>query len=127
MSIAIALIIILWANYITDFLFQTKKMGKNKHHSILWLLAHIGSYTFYFSLLLILYNTIAITFTWINLFHLIWINAITHLIVDFTTSKITAYFYQKHQFRSFLKVIGLDTLIHTTILIILTFLFINIT
>ena len=126
MSIAITLIVLLTINYVTDFLFQTKKQGENKSHSLYWLSMHVFTFTTYFTGLLCFYNIFAHAFTWENLFLLTLINGATHFIVDFISSKCTSYFYKKTQFRAFLKTIGFDTLVHTIILIVLTFLFINV-
>jgi uncharacterized membrane protein len=123
MLLAITLIVILWLNYLTDYLFQTKKMSENKHHSILWLLAHIGVFTLSFGILVFIWNFMFNSFTPLNLFHLLWINTLTHFIIDYITSKITASLYKKQKFGLFLRVIGADQTLHATILVWLTCIF----
>lgn len=126
MEIARALIFIMWANYVADFLLQSKKMSNNKHHSVSWLLVHIAAYTTSFAFFLWIFNLLVQAFTWENMLLLVGINGISHFIIDFITSKISAYYYKANKYKTFIKIIGMDQFIHVTILIILTFWFITI-
>lgn len=121
MATMISIIVIIWLNYITDYLFQSQSMSENKHHSLFWLLAHVADFTIAFGVAVLVFNGMTHYFNWGNLVILILINGVSHLIIDFFTSKITAYYYKKRKIGTFLRVIGADQTLHVTILVILTF------
>lgn len=124
-NLAIGLIVILWINYVTDFLMQSESQANNKHHSLFWLLSHVATYSLYFGVGIAALNYFIQIFIPINLLWVILLNGASHFVVDFITSKFNANFYKKKNIRGFLKMIGFDMLIHTSILIALTFMFTN--
>jgi len=92
---------IIWIHFIADFLAQTDKMAVNKSTSVKWLSIHCFVYSLFF-----LYYGVTISI----------LVGITHFIVDFITSKITKYLWEKEQRHWFFTTIGLDQAIHLTIL-----------
>ena len=92
---------IIWIHFFADFIAQTDKMAINKSTSIKWLSFHCLVYSFFF-----LGYGIKIAI----------LVGITHFIVDFITSKITKYLWEKDQRHWFFTIIGLDQAIHLTIL-----------
>jgi hypothetical protein len=125
MLLITTLIVVLWLNYLTDYMLQTKKMSENKHNSVLWLLAHVSSFTLALGILVSVYNIFANAFTWGNLVLLILLNGLTHFIIDYISSKITAYYYKNNKLKQFIRVIGGDQTLHVTIIVLLTYYFIN--
>jgi len=118
-----AVLILIWVHFVADFVCQTDKMGVNKSSSLLWLFAHIFSYTFaVFSCVLffVLYNSKIhdINFNYdigLVLFFSLF-NGLTHLIIDFVSSKLTKYLYQNNKRHDFFVVIGFDQALHLSIL-----------
>jgi hypothetical protein len=94
---------LIWMHFIGDFVFQTDNMAINKSKSIKWLTAHAIAYCLPFML-------ISVRFALIN--------CTIHWIIDFITSRITAYF-NSNGYRSFYyKTIGFDQALHLTILVL---------
>ncbi len=97
------LILIIWIHFISDFAFQSDQMALNKSENINWLGIHCMVYS--------------IPFLIIGLeFALITCGA--HFIVDYITSKITKYFWEKNERHWFFVTIGIDQAIHLTCLIL---------
>ena len=104
---------ILTCHYMADFVFQSNKMAMNKNRSTKWLLIHVSVYSFTVLIASILLMT---SIKQVLLF--VGINFILHFIVDFITSRMTAYFTREEKRRPFFLTIGADQLIHTFCLLI---------
>lgn len=91
------------AHWIADFVFQTDEMAKNKSSCNWALLSHIGVYT-----LAILINTIHLDPSpmWLVLV------AVTHLVTDYFTSRLTKKLYEAKKIHEFFVVIGADQALH---------------
>ena len=94
-------LILVWLHFLADFILQSHTMATNKSTSNLWLSAHVLMYTIVFSIISPLYA---------------FINGVLHFITDFTTSRITTYYYKKNNMSMFFNVIGFDQAIHLTCL-----------
>ena len=109
----LAAIYIMFSHFVADFICQTHEMAINKYNSLNHLMQHIGAYT-----------AVLFLFMWPILgleqaFAFAAINGTIHLIVDFFTSKLTHYFFDKKDFHNGFVIIGFDQLIHVSTLLIL--------
>lgn len=112
---------ILLLHWIADFVFQTDKMAKNKSSSWTWLLHHVTTY----NLVLVVGMVLGSMFTtfvlghpwpkWVIVFCLL--NSTLHFGIDAVTSRITSRLWAMNETHSFFVVIGLDQLLHVSILI----------
>ena len=96
-------LVIIWLHFIGDFILQSNKMAQNKWNSIKWLGFHCITYSipfFYFGI------------------YFAFITALLHFTVDFITSKMTHYLWEKKELHWFFVVIGLDQAIHFTCLLL---------
>ena len=124
MLIAFILIVI---HYVADFMAQTEEMALGKSKSFKILLKHTGIYTFIFYLAFALwciyqnhFGTITVQdmgwSPWLFLFFPIIF--VTHFIIDYVSSKITARKFEKKQYYTPIpnfgafSIIGLDQVAH---------------
>lgn len=89
------------AHFVGDFILQSDKMAINKSKSVWWLSYHSVVYAF--------------VFIWLG-FEFAIITACLHWLVDFCTSRIAAYWYDKNR-HWFFVTIGADQMLHTVALI----------
>jgi hypothetical protein len=124
MEIFIGIIGILIAHYLADFYYQSREVALKKSDNPNVLLLHVVIYTvtFFAFFFVALYYMYLIGF--ITLLHAFQIalgvslvNGILHFTIDFFTSKINKYFWQKEKVRGFWLMIGFDQLLHTGLLI----------
>ncbi len=102
---------ILAVHWIADFVFQTEQMATLKSTSWKWLSHHIIVYTaVLFTLSFPILREQALLFAALN--------GGSHFVIDAVTSRFTAYFRSKADFHNFFVVIGLDQLLHTSLLIL---------
>ncbi len=97
------ILLLFWAHWIGDFLFQTTYMSMKKSKSVKALLWHCLVYSMPF-----------LIFGW----RITLLAGILHFPVDFITSKITNYLWWDKKVKWFFTVIGLDQAIHMTILVL---------
>ena len=96
-------ILLIWIHYISDFVFQSDKMATSKSYSIKYLFFHC-----------LIYSLPMVTFGW----KFALVNGILHFIVDFVTSKLTAYYWKIDRMDNFFLVVGIDQAIHITCLML---------
>lgn len=102
---------IFFLHFIGDFVLQSDKISKAKSKSLLALTIHIAIITLtLFIGLLVAMIVCDLSFNGVALFALI--NGILHFIIDYITSKVSAYFYAKGQIHNFFITIGFDQFLH---------------
>lgn len=123
----VTIIIILFAHFLADFLFQNSWMAKNKSSNNFPLSAHILVYS---GILLI--PSFFIFDNPVNAWYFTIINAFLHYCVDYWTSKLSSYCYKNNYMGtnylpniSFWTVIGFDQFLHSSMLISTLFYFMN--
>ena len=110
--------LIIWimlSHWVADFLCQTSWMAENKSKNFLALLSHGLVYTGMLAyMVMMLGGRMGMEYTAMGMF--ILINGLSHVGVDFFTSKITSYFWRTGRIHNFFVTIGLDQYIHFVIL-----------
>lgn len=96
------LLTIIVLHFISDFVLQTEQMALNKSSSNYWLGLHCVIYGIPFLILGWKYALI---------------NAIAHFIIDYITSRITKYLWNKEKVHEFFVVIGFDQMLHMITLV----------
>lgn len=96
-------LILIWLHFLSDFVLQSDKMALNKSSDFKYLSLHCLVYSLPFVLI-----------SWKFAF----VNGVLHLIVDFFSSKYTAYLWREEKTHWFFAVIGFDQSIHLSCLII---------
>ena len=110
---------LLFIHWVADFILQSHEIATSKWKCLPSLLWHALVYTS------ILYVGSAFTswppYTWdMHLQHAMIfsvINGTSHLIIDFCSSKVTHYLFDKQDWHNGFVVVGFDQLIHTSIII----------
>lgn len=101
MSIEVVILLV-WLHFISDFLFQTDFVALNKSKNNWVLLAHIILYSTLFSIFISpVYGVL---------------NGALHFVVDWATSRLGAYFWEKGNRDAFFDTIGFDQAVHITCL-----------
>lgn len=94
-------------HWIADFVLQTDWQAKNKSKNNLALLLHVFTYTISLAVfgLIFFFDSQTIVF---------WIlaNGAAHLVVDYVTSRINTYLWNKGRVHDFFVMVGFDQLIH---------------
>jgi len=109
---------ILFLHWIGDFVLQSGKMAAKKHKDFEVLLDHILMYMLVigFGSLFVFDHSIKLWGWPVCSAVFMIINSFAHLVLDFVSSKVTAYLYSKHRIHDFFTVIGFDQFLHITIL-----------
>lgn len=113
------LITLLIAHWIGDALFQYKKLATEKYRDMWALIAHVMIYT-----VVMLWTGVLLEISIPKLQVFLLITFFTHLVIDFITSKITHYLYEKGIYYTqplnmgFFSIIVLDQMLHITQLIL---------
>ena len=100
---------ILAAHWVADFVCQSDQMAVNKSRSNGWLTAHVMTYTVVmFPVAYYLFHEYKfdLVMAWLIL------NGALHWITDYTTSRISSWFWQRERRHDFFVTIGFDQLIH---------------
>ena len=115
-----AIIILLIAHWISDFVIQKEEWARGKHNSFTDLMSHTLHYALTMYIIVLIFHLIkygnAIQF--MHLLYFWFITLVTHTIVDFITSKFTYKYshrmqwYFKNKSLGFFPMIGLDQTIH---------------
>lgn len=106
-------ILIIFLHWFADFVCQTREMGTKKSTSNYWLSYHVLAYSFvtlvfwHFCFLQPSHDYVMLDFAKFFLFIYS-----THWITDYTTSRMSGYFYVKSDFYNFFNVIGFDQILH---------------
>lgn len=104
---------LLVSHWIGDFLLQNNWMAMNKSKMFKPLVVHTIVYSLFMMLSLYVICNVFFNINNIDDIFLFGVSMfITHTLIDFVTSKITTYFYNKKQYRMFFDTIGLDQLLH---------------
>lgn len=114
------LVIIMFAHFVADFIFQNEYMAKNKSNSLNPLIIHGCTYTVVFFIVVYFLSNLSMILV---LFYAL-INGIIHTIVDYFTSKLSSYQYRMNRIGSknvpnfgFFTVIGFDQFLHVAFLL----------
>ena len=108
-------LIIVWAHFIGDFVFQTDKMAINKSKSNSWLGIHCFVYTYILGMLA--GNFLGIPGTWTSTYWML-VNGALHFGIDYCTSRGTSYLWKKDERHWFFTLIGFDQALHMTVLFV---------
>lgn len=96
-------ILLLWLHFVADFVLQSNYVAIHKSKNNLILLKHVLIYG-------VLFIPISLKFALIN--------AVFHFVVDYITARMTNIFWRYNERHWFFVTIGLDQVIHLTILIL---------
>jgi hypothetical protein len=121
-----ALLSLLFAHTVADFVFQTDKMAINKSKSNSWLLFHTISYTVWLLILLCICNfpiyvlsgTSILPKAFSVMLSFLVANFVAHTATDYVTSRMTSYLWKKERRHEFFVVIGFDQFIHIATLVL---------
>lgn len=109
---------------IADFFLQSGSWAAKKYNSFDALLSHVYTYTVVTGLFWIIYQHFNYPYVdYIGIFIYCIINLTIHLLVDFLSSKVMHYYWEKQRFGSniinwgFFTVLGIDQTIHLFTLI----------
>ncbi len=105
-----AIVTLLFAHWVADFLFQTNAMALNKSISVKWLTLHVLTY------MAIMLIFVFLLLPWETALIFAGVNGVLHWMTDFFTSKLTTAY--KDDRRNFFLIIGLDQFIHAATLIL---------
>lgn len=114
------LVIIMFAHFVADFMFQNEYMAKNKSNSLMPLIIHGCTYTTVFFIIVYTLSNLSL----ISVLFYSLINGIIHTVVDYFTSKLSAYQHRMNRLGSksvpnfgFFTVIGFDQFLHAVFLL----------
>jgi hypothetical protein len=115
MDIIYILIWVLFVHFLSDFVFQSDWMARNKSKDVVPLFVHSSTYGIVMGLCLWLFG--------LGLpFHLVLaycvINSCAHFWVDFVTSKLNSKLWTAKKVHWFFVSVGFDWYLHTTILLL---------
>lgn len=96
------LILMLFLHWFADFRLQTEEMAEKKSECGTQLFYHCSIYA-------LVFLPFGITFS-------VWL-FITHVLIDGTSSRITARLWEEKKIRTFFNVIGFDQFLHILVLI----------
>jgi hypothetical protein len=122
--------VLLSGHYIGDFLLQSRKIGTQKISDNRVMLDHVTIYTGTVFMMIFLFILMPLCFVtelpnmgfWGSFsFHMLiyFYIFVTHFATDWCTSRLTARFWQRDQYKAFWNTIGIDQLIHAVTLIAL--------
>lgn len=97
------ILLLIMLHFVADFVLQSTKVATTKSKSNSVLLWHVTLY--------------GMTFIWFGWQYAL-LNAALHFVVDWNTSRITSFFWEKKNMRAFFTVIGLDQALHMMCLVI---------
>lgn len=108
--------LVIFAHWVADFVFQTHWMAVNKSKNNLALGSHVLVYTIVVGIILGIPLYVYGNIPYITLGTWVTVNGILHFITDYITSRITSKLWQKEDYHNFFVVVGFDQVIHYTCL-----------
>ena len=108
-------IYILIVHWLLDFVFQTTEEAANKSKSFKVLTSHTQTYAAGWGVFLIAHFIFNANFTFDVFTDISWFivtTFITHTLIDFFTSKLTAKLFAKQDYHNFFVVVGFDQILH---------------
>lgn len=93
-------------HWFADFVLQTDWQAKNKSKNNAALIAHVSSYTIVLLVYGLIFLPVEFAYPWA------FINGGLHFGVDYVTSRINTYLWNKGQVHNFFVMVGFDQLIH---------------
>lgn len=111
------LINLFFAHWVSDFLFQSRNMGKKKSSDIEAMLAHICAYTFGMFLVFAFPAFIFLDIPLEASIVFIVTNSTLHFTVDTVTSKLSSNAYLVGKEHKFWAIIGFDQFLHNAMFI----------
>lgn len=119
------LILLFACHWIGDFIFQTRYIADNKGKNNYVLTLHVFIYTLTLFVGICAYTAIRQDFFGVHPSYDRWdvsiflvANFVLHWITDFTTSRITKYFWAKQDIHKFFATIGFDQMLHQICLLV---------
>ena len=106
-------IVILFAHWIADFVLQNDEMAQGKSKSLIPLSKHIWRYVWSMGFMLI---PIFMNYPVKYILSFIAINGISHFIIDYFTSRMSARLWKQKRVHDFFVCIGFDQFLHIAIL-----------
>lgn len=97
-----SLYVLIWLHFVMDFMCQTDSMALNKSSSNKWLLIHVGVYSTPFLFF-------GVPFALIN--------GLSHLMIDYVTSRINKRLWEAKKVHWFFVGVGFDQAMHMSILL----------
>lgn len=130
-SILIRVILyIMFGHWVADFVLQPQWIGKNKWKDIRILLLHVFIYGVFFIAwlclpIIFMQESINLDNFLFSMIGFTLMSAVLHGLVDFTTSKITHYLWEKQNVWAFFIAIGFDQFLHFAFLMWAMNIFLN--
>ena len=106
-------ILIFVMHVVAGFFLQSKKISKLKREKSQYLFLHVGIYTLFF----IVFSPILLDLTILQGLAYSLLNGVLHLVVDYITGKFKTKYFEKNNL-NFKLTVGIDYLLHVSILII---------
>ena len=103
-------------HWIGDFVLQTDWQAKNKSKDNRALIAHVSGYTIALMVYGLIFLPVEVAYPWVLT------NGVIHFGVDYVTSRINTYLWNKGKIHEFFVSVGFDQLIHYACLFGLMFL-----
>jgi thiosulfate reductase cytochrome b subunit len=120
MRIHLSLLIAMSLHFVGDFMFQTENMSKNKSSDWSVLLLHSWVYATVLLVWVIYLGLIQPTkVEFLPLVYMVILSS--HICIDGITSRVTHNFWDDGKYHEFFVTIGLDQLIHFSIILALSF------
>jgi len=118
MTISLLMVLsIILAHWISDFVFQSDWMARNKSKSNRALLAHVLVYTASIAVILALLPSGLLTHGLYVYVRWVLINGALHFATDYVTSRITSRLYAENRIHDFFVVVGFDQMMHYMLLL----------
>ena len=105
-------ILILIVHFLADFALQTHEQATKKSSEIKWLLYHITTYTFVWSITFFILPIREGLYNFYGWWIFTLLIFLTHFLTDFITSRIGKPFWKNNDFHNGFVVVGADQVVH---------------